>query len=135
MDTEDEKGDDEEEPGKIKDEGSSDDNSERKHTGKTTGQAKGEDDTNSEMSWWDEHVVVAPRGPSIDMADLVKVFTGVLKLQVASGKLLVVAQDLRSLSDYRAFPPDMFLLYARRRISVCRTSRISMSFVTGWTIS
>ena len=42
------------------------------------------------------------------MANLVKVFTGVLKLDVASVKLLIIAQDLRSLSDYRAFLPDMF---------------------------
>ena len=83
MDTEDEKGDDEEEPGKIKDESGSDDDSNRKPAGMSTRQAEGEDDTNSEMSWWDEHAVVPPCEPSIDKAALVKVFTGVLKIDVA----------------------------------------------------
>ena len=35
-------------------------------------------------------------------------FTGVLGFSVETVKLLVVEQDLRSLSDYRAFPADMF---------------------------
>ena len=79
METEDEKGDDEEEPGKNEDEGGSDDDSDRKPAGKSTAQAEGGDDTNSEMSWWDKHAVVLPREPSVDKAALVKVFTGVLK--------------------------------------------------------
>ena len=54
------------------------------------------------------------------MADLVRVFTGVLKLEVASVKLLVVAQDLRSLSNYRAFPPNMFP-------TLCEKANLSMS--------
>ena len=46
METEDEKGDDEEEPGNTKDESGSDDESDRKPAGRSTGQAEGEDDAN-----------------------------------------------------------------------------------------
>ena len=57
---------------------------------------------------WAEYVEVAPSMPSLDKADLVKAFTRVLKLSIESVKLLVEDQDIRSLSDYRAFPADMF---------------------------
>ena len=59
------------------------------------------------MSWADE-VEVPPCMPSPDKADLVRVFTGVLGFSVETIKLLVIEQDLRGLSDYRAFPADMF---------------------------
>ena len=52
--------------------------------------------------------------PSPDKADLVKLFTGVLGFSVESVKLLVVDQDSRSLSDYRAFPANMFPTLAER---------------------
>ena len=57
--------------------------------------------------------------PSPDQADLVKVFTGVLGFSVENVKLLVVKQDLRSLSNYRAFPADMFPTQARKRNFLC----------------
>ena len=105
METEDEKGGDEEKPGQAEEE--SDEESARKPTGKPTGQAGSDEGSDDEMSWADE-VEVAPRMPSPEKADLVRVFTGVLGFSVETVKLLVVEQDLRSLSDYRAFPADMF---------------------------
>ena len=116
--------DDEEEPGKIKDESGSDDDSDRKPTGKSTGQAKGEDDTNNEVSWWDEHTVVLPRELSSEKAALVKVFTRVLKIDVACVRPLVEVQDLRSQSDYRAFLHDMFPTQANLNMSNLKNLRV-----------
>ena len=100
-----EKGGDEEKPGKAEEE--SDEESARKPVGKPTGKTGSDEDSDDEMSWADE-VEVAPCMPSPEKADLVRVFTGVLGFSVETVKLLVIEQDLRSLSNYWAFPADMF---------------------------
>ena len=67
METEDEKGGDEEKPGQAEE---SDEESARKPAGKPTSQTGSDDDSDDAKSWADE-VEVAPRMPSPEKADLV----------------------------------------------------------------